>query len=156
MDNPKAKYAAAKVPIHLWPNTATIEGCLALHEGALKYGRSNYRATYIKATDYYSATRRHFDSWFEGQDIDPDSGLKQLGKAIACLAVLIDAIAAGRFIDDRQYPGGYQEAIADATPHVARLNEQHKDKNPKHYSRSTSESLRSVVSIVPDEDFYDD
>ena len=40
-------------------------------------------------------------SWWEGEDIDPDSGLSHITKAIASLTVLRDAQLNDKVIDDR-------------------------------------------------------
>lgn len=132
--NPKDAIGSNKLPLHLWPETASALGCLALLDGALKYGRSNFRAIGVRASIYYDAARRHLNKWFEGEDTDPDSGIHHLGHALACLAVLVDAMAAGKLNDDRQFQGGYADFVGQLTPHVARLKALHQDKNPKHYT----------------------
>lgn len=132
--NPKDIVGTDKLPLHLWPNTATALGCLAFLEGALKYGRSNFRAVGVQASIYYDALRRHIDAWFEGEDIDPDSGIPHLGKALACLAIIVDAIGAGKLNDDRMYPGGFLNQMRELTPVVAQLRERYKDKDPQHYN----------------------
>ncbi len=137
LSNPKDIVGSNKVPLHLFPTTAVAAGSLAFLEGLLKYGRSNFREVGVKASIYYDATRRHLDAWFEGENTDPDSGLSHLAKALACIAVLIDAEAANKLEDDRMYPGGYAQAVAELTPHVARLKALHADKTPKHYTRAT-------------------
>ncbi len=136
--NPKDLIGSDKVPMHLFPQTAVVAGNMAMLEGACKYGRSNFRAVGVKASIYYDAARRHLDSWFEGEDTDKDSGLPHLWKALACVAILIDAKAAGMLNDDRMYPGGYLEMLKAAEPHVKRLKEKHADKSPKHYTREDS------------------
>lgn len=70
-------------------------------EGGIKYSRHNYRVARIKASDYMDACNRHMDYWWEGEDIDPDSGLSHVTKAIATLVVLRDAMIHGSFEDDR-------------------------------------------------------
>jgi len=40
-------------------------------------------------------------SWWEGEDIDPDSGLSHVTKAIASLVVLRDSMLQEKFNDDR-------------------------------------------------------
>lgn len=143
--NPKDIIGSGKLPIHLWPTTATALGCLGLLDGLLKYGRSNYRAIGVRASIYYDAARRHLDAWFEGEDIDPDSGLPHLAHALACIAIIVDARAAGKLNDDRMFPGGYRNLIDELTPHVARLKALHADKSPvhggqpKHYTIADSE-----------------
>ena len=44
----------------------------------------------------------HVMQWWEGEDIDPESGLSHLTKAIASLVVLRDAmLQQDKFVDDR-------------------------------------------------------
>jgi hypothetical protein len=137
--NPKDLIGSDKLPMHLWPETATALGALALLDGALKYGRGNFRAVGVRASIYVDAARRHLTAWFEGEDADPDSGLPHLGHALACLAILVDAEAAGKLNDDRQVGGGYRPLVDALSPHVARLKALHAEKNPKHYTIVDSE-----------------
>ena len=132
--NPKDAVGSDKLPLHLWPTTATAVGCLPMLEGALKYGRSNFRAIGVRASIYYDACRRHLDAWFEGEDDAPDSGIPHLGHALACLAIIVDAGAAGKLTDDRMVPGGYLATRDALTAHVARLKALHAGKQPKHYT----------------------
>jgi hypothetical protein len=41
--NPKDGIGNTKLPLHLWPFSATAQGSLALLDGMLKYGRLNWR-----------------------------------------------------------------------------------------------------------------
>ena len=132
--NPKDIVAAGKLPLHLWPTTATAMGCLGLLDGAGKYGRSNFRAVGVKASVYVDACKRHLDAWFEGEEADPDSGLPHLSHALACLAIIVDAQAAGKLNDDRMLAGGYRYLVDELTPHVARLQALYAVKKPRHYT----------------------
>jgi hypothetical protein len=132
--NPKDAIGSDKMPLHLWPETATVMGCLGLLDGALKYGRANWRNAGVKASIYHDALKRHANALFEGEDIDPDSGLPHEAHLLATLAIMVDAKAAGKWTDDRQYPGGYRKLIDTMTPHVARLKKKHADKAPKHWT----------------------
>ena len=133
--NPKSAFGDRKVPIHLWPASATIMGSLGLLDGALKYGRSNWRESGVRASTYYDAANRHLQAWFEGEQADPDSGLPHLCHALACLAIIVDAEASGKLTDDRMYQGhGYRQAINGMTGHVERLREKHAGMSPVHYS----------------------
>jgi len=132
--NPKDIIGSDKIPLHLWPESASILGCLGLAEGMLKYGRSNFRAVGVRASIYYDALRRHTIKWFEGEDVDEESGLPHLAHALACLAILVDAQCAGKLNDDRVIKGGTLELLKEMTPHVKRLKEKYKDKNPRHYT----------------------
>lgn len=143
--NPKDLVGSGKLPLHLWPETATALGCLAFLDGMLKYGRSNFRAVGVRSSIYYDAARRHLNKWFEGEDNDPDSGLPHLAHLLACVAIIVDAQAAGKLNDDRLYPGGYTELVDTLTPHVARLKERHAGRNPRHYTISDVDEARDDV-----------
>lgn len=99
--NPKQAIGVAKMPFSTIPTQVMAEVGLAMMEGALKYGRHNYRLAGARASVYYDAFMRHVTAWWEGQDIDPDSGLPHVVKAIACLAVLRDCQLNGNLVDDR-------------------------------------------------------
>lgn len=99
--NPKDAVGVRKAPFSTVPAHVTAEVGLAMLEGARKYGRHNYRVAGVRASVYYDATMRHLADWWEGQDIDPDSGLSHIIKAVACLYVLRDAQVNGMCADDR-------------------------------------------------------
>lgn len=102
--NPKDALGVKKPPSSTASQAVAAEVGVAMLEGALKFGRHNYRATHVLASVYYDALRRHIDAWWEGQDLDPDSGLSHVTKAIATLMVLRDAQICGSYIDDRPPP----------------------------------------------------
>lgn len=132
--NPKDIIGSDKIPLHLWPGTATIYGTLGLLEGMLKYGRANWRKTGVRASIYYDAARRHLDAWFEGAENAPDSGVHHLAHVLACIAIIVDAKEAGKLVDDRMYPAKYQETVKRLTHEVKRLKELHKKRNPHHFT----------------------
>ena len=99
--NPKDAVGIRKPPASTLPQNVMAEVGVAMLEGALKYGRHNYRALGVRASVYYDATCRHIDSWWEGEDIDPDSRLSHITKAITSLVVLRDAMMNGKMNDDR-------------------------------------------------------
>lgn len=133
--NPKDAIGCDKLPLHLWPTTATAMGCLGVLEGMLKYGRTNWRETGVRTSIYIDACKRHLDAYMEGEDRAPDSGTPHLANALACLAIIVDAQAAGKLNDDRNYNGsGYRKLVDNLTPHVRRLKDLFADKNPKHYT----------------------
>ena len=133
--NPKDLVGSDKLPLHLWPETATAVGCLGFLDGAGKYGRANWREFGVSASVYVAACKRHLNAWFEGEDCAPDSGVPHLSHALACLAIIVDAEAAGKLIDDRNFEGaGYLSLLERLTPHVKRLREKHADKSPHHYT----------------------
>lgn len=131
--NPKDLIGCDKVPIHLWPSTATLMGSIGMLNGMLKYGRANYRVVGIRASIYVDAAMRHLYAWFEGEECDPDDGVPHLAAALACIAIIVDAYAADKLEDDRAYPGGYKKLLGELTPHVRRLKELHAGKEPEHH-----------------------
>lgn len=73
-----------------------------LSHGADKYGKRNWRVDPIKATTYEAAILRHFMAYFyDGEDIDPDSGLNHLYHIRACCGIMLDSEGHGTLIDDR-------------------------------------------------------
>lgn len=132
-ENPKDIVGSGKLPLHLWPVTATATGCIAMLNGALKYGRANWRKVPVKASIYADACHRHLAAWFEGRNED-EEGVPHLSSALACLAIIVDAQAAGTLIDDRQVAGGYASLAEALTPHVRRLRERHAGRRPKHWT----------------------
>lgn len=99
--NPKDSIGIKKVPISVLPVPVLMEMALGLLEGACKYGRHNYRVSGVRASVYYDATFRHLGAWWEGEDLDPDSGLSHVTKAIDSLVVLRDAMIRDMWNDDR-------------------------------------------------------
>lgn len=100
--NPKDSVGIKKTPVSCVPAPVIAELGVAMLEGALKYGRHNYRVIGVRASVYYDAVMsRHMPLWWEGEDIDPDSGLSHITKAIASLTVLRDAMIRGTWVDDR-------------------------------------------------------
>lgn len=100
--NPKDSVGVKK-----WRQFCTIpfaplcEVGVAMLEGARKYGRHNYRVAGVRASVYIDAAIGHLVQWFEGEDIDPDSELSHITKAIATLMVMRDGMLNDKFIDDR-------------------------------------------------------
>lgn len=111
--NPKDAVGIKKVPFSTISAPVIAELGLAMMEGARKYGAHNYRAAGVRASVYYDATFRHLTAWWEGEDIDPLSGLSHVTKAIASLTVLRDAMIFSMLNDDRppKAPEGWQEEL---------------------------------------------
>lgn len=100
--NPKDAIGSTKTPFSTLSMRVIAEVGVAMLEGACKYGRHNYREAGVRASVYFDAvTARHLSAWWEGEDIDPDSGLSHVTKAISALVVLRDSMLAGNWIDDR-------------------------------------------------------
>jgi len=99
--NPKDSLGVKKVPLHCVPSAPLFELGLAMMEGGRKYGSHNYRDVGVRMSVYYDAVMRHLIAWWEGENIDPDSGVHHVIKAIACLFVLRDSMIMDNCEDDR-------------------------------------------------------
>ena len=99
--NPKDSCGVKKAPMSTVSAIVMAEVGVAMLEGSRKYGRHNYRVASVLASVYYDAAMRHLMDWWEGTDIDPDSGMSHITKAITSLVVLRDAMLQGKFNDDR-------------------------------------------------------
>lgn len=114
-DNPKTAVGAKKVPLHLVPPAASHFMALAFADGAVKYGPFNWREHRVSASVYYAAMRRHMDAWWDGEDVSPDALVHHLGHAMACCAIVLDAMTVGKLNDDRPLPGAAGVLQAAAT-----------------------------------------
>jgi hypothetical protein len=99
--NPKDALGIKKAPMSTVSAPVLMEMGLAMLEGDRKYGRHNYRVIGVRSSVYYDAAMRHLMAWWEGEDIDADSGMSHVTKALSCLSVLRDAMINENFTDDR-------------------------------------------------------
>lgn len=102
--NPKDAIGRQKPGMSAVPANVLAEIGAVMQGGAAKYGRHNWRRAGIAASVYYDACLRHLFQWWEGEDIDPESGLPHLAHAVAGLVILRDAMARGMAQDDRPEP----------------------------------------------------
>jgi hypothetical protein len=114
--NPKDKIGVTKPPLSFVPLQVMMEVGAAMLEGGLKYGAHNWRVIGVRHSVYFDACIRHLCRWYEGEDIDPDSGVHHVTKAITSLCVLRDAMKQGKAEDDRPPkadPMWYDQISAD-------------------------------------------
>lgn len=130
--NPKDAVGIRKAPMSTVPANVIAEVGVAMLEGAAKYGRHNYRCAGVRASVYYDGVMRHLMSWWEGEDIDPDSGLSHVTKAITSLVVLRDAMMQGMCTDDR--PPRSVPFYPALNAGAAAIVDRYEDKNPRHYT----------------------
>ncbi len=130
--NPKDVVGSQKSPLSVVPMNVIAEVGLGMFEGALKYGRHNYRDAGISASVYFDATMRHLLAYWEGQDLDPDSGMSHLVKAICSLVVWRDAQLHGKETDDR--PPSSHAFYQELNEKAKKLIELYGDRNPKHFT----------------------
>lgn len=132
------------------PRQVMWEVAVAMLEGALKYGRHNYRGAGVRGSVYADAAMGHIDQWIEGEDIDPDSGIHHISKAIASLTVLRDAQMNDFWVDDRP------PRIADLAKTRAYLQEKVEEVferyghiEPHHWTINDPAAYSVHVEIMP-------
>ena len=104
--NPK-EVAGSKKPAtwSVMPRWIILAVGRVMSVGTAKYGAFNYRQSPIAASTYQDALERHLGLWFDGEDSDSETGVSHLASAIASCALLMDAQATGKLVDDRQKTG---------------------------------------------------
>ena len=101
------KYDSQKPPIHLIPPEIIAGMADTLRFGAEKYGEHNWRDD-MKETKWgrtYSSTMRHLLSFWDGEDLDPESGLNHLDHALTQLMILRMQYKYAKNMDDRYVEG---------------------------------------------------
>ena len=97
------KYDEGKAPIHLVPVDAIKEIAMVLGFGAEKYGANNWRDD-IDSTEWsrtYSSLQRHLMSFWNGEDLDQESGFPHLHHAATQLIILMEQYNKAKNMDDR-------------------------------------------------------
>lgn len=131
--NPKDAVGIRKAPLSTVPGNVIAEIGVAMLEGASKYGRHNYRVAGVRASVYYDAALRHLIAWWEGEDIDPDSGMSHITKLLACMTVLRDAMHQDMWTDDR--PPSSKPFYPQLNHNSADILDRYADKKPFHYTK---------------------
>lgn len=135
--NPKDTVGTRKAPMSTVSAAVMAEVGVAMLEGALKYGRHNFRAVGVRASAYYDACLRHLFSWWDmGEDIDPASKLSHITKAIAGLMVLRDSMIQGNWVDDR--PPACPEFYEALNAAAAKLVDAAPKPAPRHYTAANT------------------
>lgn len=68
--------------------------------GATKYDAHNWRKG-MKWSRFYAATLRHLFAWWQGQDLDPESGKSHLAHAACNILFLLEYTYSHKELDDR-------------------------------------------------------
>ena len=126
--NPKDLQGIKKPPLNLVPSAGDYYAALAFLDGALKYGPFNWREYPVKASIYVAAARRHINDWFDGQEFAEDTGVPNLGGAIACLFILCDVSVYGNLIDDRPKSCPTSKLHEEFKPIIDRLFAQYRER----------------------------
>lgn len=140
--NPKQAFGDKKLPLDLVPCTMIEYASLAFLEGALKYGRYNWRIKGVRVSTYLSALRRHVDKYESGQWADPQTHVPHLASALACIAIILDADRMRKLTDDRppRLPehDTWIDAQSEIVEHVKRI---FVDQNPYQYTIADTENI---------------
>lgn len=123
--NPKDVIGSTKPPLSCIPTGPLYEVGAVMLDGSAKYGRHNWRVIGVRSSVYYDAALRHLMKWWEGEELDTDSGCHHLAHAVACCLIVRDAANLGQLTDDRPVPGG------DPTAGVKDLIKQIKERYPE-------------------------
>ncbi len=103
------RYNSGKLRMSLVPASLGRYTAAVLAYGAIKYSANNWRKG-GSWSEIYESLQRHIDSFREGEDLDPESGLPHLSHAAFNLMVLIEFFDKGLGNDDRfrydQQPAG--------------------------------------------------
>ena len=117
------------------PRQVIWEVGVGMLEGALKYGRHNYRGAGVRASVYCDASLGHIEQFIEGEDVDQDSGLSHITKALCSLVVLRDAMMNDFWVDDRPPKIKDMDGLRDRLQLKVEENfERYADKRPHHYT----------------------
>lgn len=142
-NNPKDAAGGKKVPLALLSPIAKAHWAAAQFCGAEKYGRWNWRIAGVRTSVYLSAAQRHLDAYMSGERYDPVDGTHHLGNAMACMAILLDAEAAGKMIDDRPPSVSLRPSYDEVQDTMAKLREQYAGVAPRHYTIEDTEECPS-------------
>ncbi len=87
----------------------------AMLDGMRKYGLFNWREHEVRADVYVEAAKRHLNSWAAMEEVAEDSGVHHLGHAMACMAILMDAQANNKLMDNRQADPAFLKYLKENT-----------------------------------------
>lgn len=116
--NPKTQYGLAKPGLSKVPPLPLLAIGQVMAVGASKYGPVNWRKNPVSSSTYYDAAMRHLMAWWDGQDLDLETGISHLAHAAANLCILLDADSGPWLLDDRPPTGFINEYISDNTKTV--------------------------------------
>lgn len=120
VENPKTRMGAAKPSLDKIPTPPLFQVGAVMETGAAKYGPYNWRQTNVPYSTYYNGALRHLMAAWDGQDLDPETGIEHLAHAAAGLLIILDAKLHGTLVDDRYTPGKLAAYIAANTKQITK------------------------------------
>lgn len=135
--NPKDAVGGGKLPVDLVPDTMVVFASLGFLEGALKYGKYNWRVAGVRLSIYWSAFERHRMKFCAGEWADMKTGVPHLSSMLACIAIIVDAYLAGKLNDDRPPALANLSSFIDSlSTNVEDLKRQFAEHHPHQYTIS--------------------
>jgi hypothetical protein len=145
--NPKDAIGQGKLPMHLVPTAIGRYAALAFAEGALKYGKYNWRVAGVRISIYLDAMARHYaklldGEWCDGDSLGPDpvtgepqgTQVPHLASIIACAGIILDAWEVDKLTDDRPPVNDNTSVDMDNRQgHIAHLKKLFKDYSPHQH-----------------------
>jgi Domain of unknown function (DUF5664) len=127
--NPKDAIGSKRLAMHLVPDCIPAYAAIAFTEGALKYGKYNWRVAGVRVSIYLDAARRHLAAYQNGEWADAKTRVPHLASVIACVGIILDAGISGKLTDDRP-PAQEIKPLLDGqlmeiTAHLQKLFEGH-------------------------------
>lgn len=132
--NPKDIVGSTKLPLGSVPDTIVAMAALSFTEGALKYGRYNWRHAGVRASIYHDALKRHLAKWWNGEDADPVTLVPHLASVMACAGIILDAGLCGKLTDDRPPRAPLDSLISENENVIKHLKEIFKGYTPHQYT----------------------
>lgn len=132
--NPKDAIGDTKLPMHLVPQTGIIYETMAFLEGAVKYGKFNWRVAGVRNSIYLDAIKRHLAKYENGEDVDPKTLVEHLASIRACCNIILDARECGKLTDDRAPRAPTSALIDRLVARVAHLKQLFANHSPHQHT----------------------
>lgn len=132
--NPKDAIGISKVPMHLIPGSAKAHLAMAFLEGALKYGKYNWRIAGVRTSIYLDAIERHLEKFKNGEDCDDKTFVPHLASIMACCAIILDAGLVGKLNDDRPPRAPVSQLIDEQGDLIRHLKEMFENHSPHQFT----------------------
>lgn len=133
--NPKDAIGSKRLNMHLVPDSLIAFAALGFTEGALKYGKYNWRVAGVRVSIYLDAARRHLAAYQNGEWADAKTRVPHLASVLACVGIILDAGLSGKLTDDRPPAQAIKPVIdgemMEITAHLMNLFE---DSTPHHHT----------------------
>lgn len=127
------KFDSEKLRMDLIPVSA-IKGLAAiLTHGAKKYGDRNWEGG-LAWSRPYAATLRHLTAWYDGEDLDGDSGFPHLYCALCEVAFLIEFATTHKELDDRPIRRAVPNSVLDSTESPSKVYFPENQHSPAEYN----------------------